>query len=75
MGHDVSMGDFNVLMPGARISGEVSIGDYNLIGADSFVKQQIRIGRHVTLSPLSALLTKPKDGNVYIGNFAKLFKF
>lgn len=75
MGHDVVIGDFNSIMPGARISGEVNIGKYNLIGSDSFIKQQIKIGQHVTLSPLSALLTKPKDGNTYIGNPAKIFKY
>ncbi len=75
IGHDVTIGDFNVFMPGARISGEVTIGNANLIGADSFIKQGIRIGNQVTLSPLSALLTRPKDGNVYIGNPAKIFKF
>ena len=75
IGHDVSIGDYNTIMPGARISGEVSIGDMNLIGADSFIKQQIKIGDKVTISPLSALLTKPKSGTTYIGNPAKIFKF
>jgi len=75
LGHDIKIGNFNVFMPGSRISGEVSIGCQNLIGADSFVKQQIKVGNNVTLSPLSALLTKPKDGNTYIGNPAKIFKF
>lgn len=75
LGHDIKIGDFNVFMPGSRISGEVCIGCQNLIGADSFIKQQIKIGNNVTLSPLSALLTKPKDGYTYIGNPAKIFKF
>lgn len=75
IGHDVSVGDYNVIMPGARISGEVSIQRLNLIGADSFIKQQIKIGENVTISPLSAMLTKPKDGNTYIGNPAKKFSF
>ena len=75
IGHDAVIGNYNVLMPGVRVSGEVSLGDNNLLGADSFVKQQLRVGSNVTLSPLSALLTKPKDGNTYIGNPAKLFKF
>lgn len=75
IGHDVSIGDFNVFMPGSRISGEVTIGNRNLIGADSFIKQGLAIGDEVTVSPLSALLTKPKDGMVYIGNPAKVFKF
>lgn len=75
IGHDVEIGDYNAIMPGVRISGEVSIGNSNLLGADSFIKQGIRIGKQVTLSPLSALLTKPKDGNTYIGNPAKKFIF
>lgn len=74
-GHDVEIGNCNVIMPGARISGEVFIGNENLIGADSFIVQGLRIGNNVTLSPLSALLTKPKEGKTYIGNPAKVFKF
>lgn len=75
LGHDVTIGDFNAFMPGGRISGEVKIGNCNLFGADCFVKQQLHIGNGVTVSPLSALLTKPKDGKTYIGNPAKLFKY
>ncbi|MCM1452876.1 MAG: acetyltransferase [Clostridium sp.] len=75
IGHDVKIGDYNVMMPGTRISGEVTIGNLNLFGADCFIKQQIRIGDGVTVSPLSALLTRPKDGMTYIGNPAKIFKF
>lgn len=75
IGHDVMIGDFNSFMPGCRISGEVKIGDFCVIGAMSFVKQQLKIGNGVHLSPLSPLLTKPKDNSTYIGNPAKLFKF
>jgi UDP-3-O-[3-hydroxymyristoyl] glucosamine N-acyltransferase len=75
MGHDSTLGDYNVIMPGTRISGEVSIGNRNLLGSMSFVKQQLTIKDDVTLSPLSALLTKPKSGCTYIGNPAKIFKY
>ena len=75
IGHDVILGNYNSIMPGVRISGEVKIGNLNLLGADSFIKQQIIIGDSVTLSPLSALLTKPKNGGTYIGNPAKIFKY
>lgn len=74
-GHDVKCGNANVFMPGSRISGCVSIGDRNLFGSMCFVKQELKIGSDVTVSPLSALLTKPKDKNTYIGNPAKIFKF
>lgn len=75
VGHDTSIGNFNTFMPGVRISGEVSIGDRNLFGSMSFVKQCLKVGNDVTLSPLSPLLSKPKDGKTYIGNPAKIFKF
>lgn len=75
IGHDVSIKSFNAFMPGVKISGEVSIGNSNLFGADSFIKQQISVGENIVLSPLSALLTKPKDNHLYIGNPAKIFKF
>ncbi len=74
-GHDVHIGSFNTFMPGCRISGEVTIGDYCLFGAMSFVKQCLKIGDNVRLSPLSPLLTNPKDDCLYIGNPAKRFKF
>jgi acetyltransferase-like isoleucine patch superfamily enzyme len=74
-GHDVTVGDFNVFMPKVNLSGEVKVGNSNLFGSMCFVKQQIVIGDHVTISPLSALLTKPKSGNTYIGNPAMKFKF
>lgn len=75
IGHDVTIGDFNVLMPGVRVSGEVAIGTLNLLGAGSFVKQRLKIGEGVKLSPLSALLTHPKDNALYIGNPAKKTEF
>lgn len=75
IGHNTRIGNYNTFMPDSRISGDVIIGDGNLFGGKSFVKQQLRIGDNVTLSPLSALLTKPKNGMTYIGNPAKVFKF
>ena len=75
IGHDTIINNFNTFMPGVRISGEVVIGNRNLFGTMSFVKQCLKIGDDITLSPLSPLLSKPKNGCTYIGNPAKLFKF
>jgi acyl-[acyl carrier protein]--UDP-N-acetylglucosamine O-acyltransferase len=75
LAHDVTIGNYNVFMPGVRISGEVTIGNSNLFGAMSFVKQLLTIPDKITLSPLSALLTKPKSENLYMGNPAKKFKY
>lgn len=75
MGHDVNIGNFNVLMPGVTVSGNVRVGETNLLGGGCFIKEKIQIGNEVTISPLSALLTKPKDNSLYMGNPAKLVKF
>jgi acetyltransferase-like isoleucine patch superfamily enzyme len=75
LGHNVEIGSYNVIMPGVRISGGVTMGNRNLLGAMSFVKQQLTIKGDVTLSPLSALLTKPKTGCTYIGNPAHIFRY
>lgn len=74
-GHEAKVGNCNAFMPNIRISGAVTIGNNNLFGSCSFILQGLKIGDNVTLSPGSILLTKPKDGNVYIGNPAKLFRF
>lgn len=75
VGHDTHIGDFNVFMPACRISGEVKIGNECVFGALSFVHQQLTIPDNVTLSPLSSLLSRPKFGNTYIGNPAKIFRY
>ena len=75
VGHDVVIGDYNVFLPGARVSGEVKIGNRNLFGTYSVIIQQMKLGDDITLSAGSVLMTKPKEGCVYIGTPAKRFKF
>ena len=75
MGHDVTIGNYNTIMPNVRISGEVSIGNGNLIGVGSIILQQLKIGDSVHLGAGAVLFTKPKDGNTYIGNPAKIFRY
>ncbi len=73
IGHDATIGDYNVIMPSVRISGEVKIGNRNLLGVCSIVLQQLKIGNGVHLGAGAVLMTKPKDECTYIGNPAKLF--
>lgn len=73
-GHDVHVGNFNAFMPYVRISGAVTVGDCNLFGLSSIVIQQIKIGNNTTIGAGAVLMTKPKEGGVYLGNPAKLFK-
>lgn len=71
LGHDDCIGSYNTFMPAARISGEVQIGDCNFFGVNSVVLQQIKIGNNVRLGAGSVMMTKPKDGMLYIGVPAK----
>ncbi|MBQ7690514.1 MAG: serine acetyltransferase [Muribaculaceae bacterium] len=75
LGHDVKMGSFNVFMSNVFLSGEVVVGDCNLLGVGAIVLQRVKIGNNVHLSPASVLITNPKDGELYIGNPAQLFKY
>lgn len=75
MGHDVKIGSYNSFMPAVRISGEVTIGNENFFGLGSIVLQQIIIGNNIRLGAGSVLMTKPKDGYLYIGNPAKKTEF
>jgi sugar O-acyltransferase (sialic acid O-acetyltransferase NeuD family) len=75
LGHDVKIGSHNTIMPGVRISGGVSIGDNNTFGISSVVLQRIGIGSNVTLGAGGILMTKPKDGCLYMGNPAKKTDF
>lgn len=71
IGHDVSIGSFNTFMPAVRVSGEVKIGDLNFFGIGSIILQQLKIRNNVRLGAGSVLMTKPKEGCLYIGVPAK----
>ena len=74
-GHNVEIGDFNTFMPDVRISGEVKIGDGNFFGVGAIVLQQIKIDKDVKLGAASVMMRKPKNGELYMGNPAKIIKF
>ncbi len=71
VGHDVTIGSFNTFMPAVRVSGEVEIGELNFFGVGSIVLQQIKIRNNVRLGAGSVLMTKPKEGCLYLGVPAK----
>ncbi len=72
-GHDDIIGSFNSFMPNVHISGNVEIGDCNFFGISSIVLQKLLIGNNVRVGAGSVLMTKPKEGFLYIGNPAALF--
>lgn len=75
LGHDVNIGSYNTLMPAVRVSGNVNIGECNFFGVGSIILQQLNIGNNVRLGAGSVMMTKPRDGQLYIGNPAKKTEF
>lgn len=75
LGHDVKIGNYNSFMPNIRVSGGVKVGERNLFGVGSIILQGLTIGNNITLGAGSVMMTKPKDGRLYIGNPAKKSSF
>jgi sugar O-acyltransferase (sialic acid O-acetyltransferase NeuD family) len=71
LAHDVSVGSYNIFMPLTRVSGETQIGNSNVFGLNTLILQGIKIGNQVRTGPGAVLMTKPKDGNLYMGNPAR----
>ena len=66
--HDTTIRDYNVNMPDIRISGEVRVGNEPLLGLGSIVLQQLIIGDGLWIGAGAVLMTKPKNGELYMGN-------
>jgi acetyltransferase EpsM len=49
-GHDVMIGDFSFIGPGAKLFGEVEVGSGVVIGANVVVLPQVKIGNNAQIS-------------------------
>lgn len=68
VGHDLRMGDCNVVMPSVNLSGCVTISDGCLFGVGSVVLQGLSVGSGVRLGAGSVLMRRAVDGALYVGN-------
>lgn len=75
LGHDVEIGSYNMFMPMVRVSGNCTIGNANFFGVGSIVLQRIKICNKTKIGAGSVVMTKPKAGELYMGNPAKLVRF
>lgn len=67
LGHDTSIGNYNVIMPSCNISGGVVFGSCNFMGVKSAVLQYLRVGNNVRISTGSVLMKNAKDNCLYVG--------
>ena len=65
VGHDVIIGDYCSIMPGANISGNVTIGQATLIGSGAVILQGLNIGKNVKVGA-GAVVTKDIPDNVTV---------
>lgn len=71
LGHDVTIGDFSTIMPGASISGCVSIGRKCLVGTMSAIHQGISVGDGATVGMGAVVMRDVPPGATVLGNPAK----
>ena len=71
VGHDVTVGDCNVIMPSCNVSGGVRMGYRNFMGVKSVILQYISIGNDTRIGAASVVMRNTKDGLLYLGNPAK----
>ena len=62
IGHDVQLGNFSQVCPGARVSGWCAIGEGALLGTNAAVIPSIKIGAWATLGAGSTALRDIPDG-------------
>ena len=65
IGHDVVIGNYCSIMPGANISGNVTIGEATLIGSGAVILQGINIGSNCKVGA-GAVVTKDVPDNVTV---------
>jgi sugar O-acyltransferase (sialic acid O-acetyltransferase NeuD family) len=68
LGHDVQLGDFVSVFPGATISGNVVIGDRVTIGANSSIREGLRIASDIIVGMGAVVLHDLNEPGTYVGN-------
>lgn len=64
VGHDVRVGDYCAILPGARLSGKVDIGHRTMVGSNAFVAAGVRVGNDCRVDALTYLHHDLPDGHI-----------
>ncbi len=72
--HECVISDFCHIAPGAVLAGNVTVGKKTFIGANATIKQGVVIGKDVIIGAGAVVLRDVPDGEIWIGNPAKLKK-
>lgn len=71
--HDVQLGDYCEVGPGAILLGESSAGDGSFIGAGAIINPGVRLGKNVLVGSGSVVTRDFPDGSKIAGVPARLF--
>ncbi len=72
--HDCSVGDFTAIAGGVCMSGNITIGSFCYVGSNVAIKENTEIGKYCLIGIGSTVLKNVKEGNVVVGNPAKILK-
>lgn len=72
--HDVQLGDFCEVGPGAILLGESSVGEGSFIGADAVLNPGVRVGKNVIVAAGAVVIEDVPDHSMVAGVPAKLKK-
>lgn len=67
IGHDVTIENYNCLMPRAQISGSVKIGGHNFFGMNSSIVQSKTMGHNNIINAFTFLTKSIKNDRKYFG--------
>jgi sugar O-acyltransferase (sialic acid O-acetyltransferase NeuD family) len=67
IGHDVSIGAFSALMPGAHVSGSVTIGECSLVGSGAVILQGISVGARVKIGAGAVVTKNVTEETIVVG--------
>jgi len=72
--HECVLGNYVHIAPGAVLAGNVHVGDYSFVGANAVIKQGTKVGTDVTIGAGSVVLRDVPNGEIWVGNPAKILK-
>jgi sugar O-acyltransferase (sialic acid O-acetyltransferase NeuD family) len=74
IGHDCTVGDYCTCCVHTVLSGGSRLGEFCEIGSNSFLLKNITLASHVTVAPVSSVLSNLKESGIYSGNPARRVK-
>ena len=74
IGHDVTIGDYTVIMPNCGISGCCKIGREVNIGGHAFIIPGKKVGDRARIAAGSIVFSNVKAGTMVLGNPARRMK-